>query len=100
MSILGTLADVVRGQSVAGGVFGGATYLTVPHSLPPGTSPDVCIPVLLSVQGASAMPALGANRAGLSNLNSIGVFGPSAAAASFPTLAFDVYSWIFWSGAR
>lgn len=95
----GTLVDAVRGQSVPGGAWGGATFLTVNNSLPPGTTPDIAVPVLLSVQVLSAIPGIGVVR-GQSNINSVGVFGPTLSGASQPTLAFDLVSWVFWSGAR
>lgn len=88
-AVLGTLIDRVAGQTLLGAAWGGATGVTVNHSL--ATNPDFVWPVGTSFQTATAFPALGALR-GNSTINTVQAVGPSVAAASQPTIAFDVIS--------
>lgn len=105
----GTFWDRSAAQSLAGGAWGGASQITLNHSL--GAAPDFIIPVLTSMQALSVgafsttvySPVLGALR-GNASINTVQVLGPLGGAANInysePTISFEVYSGIVHSAVR
>lgn len=86
MALLGTYWDIYRNRTIAGG--NDVLVTTFAHSL--GTTPDVSIPVLRSVQRASVSPQLVAEPANAS-LATVGVLLQSIASPSAPVTDFDLY---------
>lgn len=95
MALLGTLWDVQRNRTAAGATVG--ILLTYAHSL--GTTPDLVLPVLRSVERLSLAPSLIAE-GGNASLATAGVLFQSLASNSAPVVDFDLYVSFIWSGAR
>lgn len=91
MSIIGTFIDRNAGNTLTG-----VTLSTYAHSL--GTTPDMVMPILKSANTATAPGALVAP-GGNASLSTVGLQAASVALGS-NLVAFDVYSWYFWSAIR
>ena len=86
MALLGTLWDVFRTRTIDGGA--SVLTTTFAHSL--GTTPDVILPVLRSMNRQSVSPSLVAEGANAS-LATCGVLLPSIASPTAPLIIFDLY---------
>lgn len=95
MGLLGTFWDIYRNRTIAGG--NAALTTTFAHSL--GTTPDMVLPVLRSVERLSLAPSLTAE-GGNASLATAGVLLQSLATMSAPVVDFDLYIVYVWSGAR